>query len=162
MIQKVESGSVYINNIKLNHNNIAIIRNQIGYISQEISFKNLTINELIDEIHSYKLNRHIDFSYQNIVNALNKFNLEKSILFNSFNTLSGGEKQRIALAIMTLLDKKLWILDEITSAIDSQNSKLILDFIVKSDITAVIVTHDHLWKKVPSLHYKPWSFYGSK
>lgn len=58
-------------------------------------------------------------------------------------TLSGGQRQRLALARMLLMDAPILLLDEPTSAVDSQNEQLILDAIESSaeDRTLVVVAH---------------------
>ncbi|NLZ56796.1 MAG: ATP-binding cassette domain-containing protein, partial [Corynebacterium sp.] len=58
-------------------------------------------------------------------------------------SLSGGQRQRLALARMLLMDTPVLLLDEPTSAVDSQNEQLILDSIdaIASDRTLVVVAH---------------------
>ena len=58
-------------------------------------------------------------------------------------TLSGGQRQRLALARMLLMDTPILLLDEPTSAVDSQNEQLILDAIDASaeGRTLVVVAH---------------------
>ena len=57
--------------------------------------------------------------------------------------LSGGQKQRIAIARIILKDPTVYLLDEITSALDTKTEKAIYDEIFKiaSRRTAIIVTH---------------------
>lgn len=57
--------------------------------------------------------------------------------------LSGGEKQRLALARMLLDDTQLAVLDESTSAIDNINEEEILDRILKktADRTLILIAH---------------------
>ncbi len=58
-------------------------------------------------------------------------------------SLSGGQRQRLALARMLLMDAPILLLDEPTSAVDSQNEQLILDSIdaASADRTLVVVAH---------------------
>ncbi|MCF0135576.1 MAG: ATP-binding cassette domain-containing protein [Lachnospiraceae bacterium] len=69
------------------------------------------------------------------------------------STLSGGEQQRIAIAIALANDPKLLLADEPTGSVDVKTSDFILDVFRKLNqelgLTIVIVTHDrHLAKKV--------------
>ncbi|MCQ8105049.1 ABC transporter ATP-binding protein/permease [Methylomonas sp. SURF-2] len=59
--------------------------------------------------------------------------------------LSGGEKQRLALARALLRQPELLVLDEATSALDSDNQQLIFEAIraLKGQLTVVIVTHHY-------------------
>ena len=57
--------------------------------------------------------------------------------------LSGGEKQRIAIARTLLLNPKILILDEATSQLDSNSQNTILSLIkkLKKDMTIIMITH---------------------
>ena len=71
---------------------------------------------------------------------------------NSFlNQLSGGEQQRIAIAIALANDPKILLADEPTGAVDVKTGTYILDMFKKINrelgLTIVIVTHDRLLSK---------------
>ena len=61
-------------------------------------------------------------------------------------TLSGGQRQALALVIATMSDIRLLILDEHTAALDPKSSETIMtltnDLIVRRNITTVMVTHN--------------------
>ena len=60
--------------------------------------------------------------------------------------LSGGEKQRVAIARSLINDPKIIFADEPTGNLDSKNSKILFDLFFKLrddyDCSVVIVTHD--------------------
>lgn len=147
-LKKPKSGEIYINNILLNENNIDNLRQNIGYLSQKMSFRNLKILSLIKEILSYKNNSNIKFNLEKIKSILLFLNLNIDILSKEINSLSGGEKQRIGFLIALILDKDIWIFDEITSSLDMDLKEKIISYIGDTDKTVIMVTHD----KVPSLN----------
>ncbi|MEG1903712.1 MAG: ATP-binding cassette domain-containing protein, partial [Bacteroidales bacterium] len=56
--------------------------------------------------------------------------------------ISGGERQRLMIAIALLLNKKILLLDEPTSAIDPQTREKMTEFLQSLDVTMLSVTHD--------------------
>lgn len=74
-------------------------------------------------------------------------------LHSRLQQLSGGEQQRVAIAIALANEPELLLADEPTGAVDNETSNLILDIFRKINrelgVTIVIVTHDlSLAKKV--------------
>lgn len=81
---------------------------------------------------------------ENIKKTLRYVNLEnheKSLTYS----LSGGEKQRLAIASVLAMEPKILVLDEPTSMLDDQSKKQILDIILKlnkeKNITVILITH---------------------
>lgn len=70
---------------------------------------------------------------------------------NRLNQLSGGEQQRVAIAIALANNPKLLLADEPTGSVDVKTSNYLLDIFRKLNeelgLTIVIVTHDRLLSK---------------
>lgn len=141
------SGEIYVDGIQLNENNINNIRERIGYLSQKMTFRNLSVISLIKEILSYKSNNKIKFDFEKIEKILDFLNLETDILAKEISQLSGGEKQRIGFLVAVILDRDIWVFDEITSSLDMDLKEKVMDYIGDTNKTVIMITHD----KVPAL-----------
>ncbi|MDO4813484.1 MAG: ABC transporter ATP-binding protein [Gemella sp.] len=76
---------------------------------------------------------------------VDKLNL-RHLLDKHPNMLSGGEKQRVAIASALMTGKKIIILDEPTSGLDYKNMNelaILLKDIAKKDVIILIITHDY-------------------
>lgn len=60
--------------------------------------------------------------------------------------LSGGQQQRVAIARAMIKNPKLLLCDELTGALDSKSSRMVLSFIQKVNLqfgtTILIITHN--------------------
>jgi cobalt/nickel transport system ATP-binding protein len=56
--------------------------------------------------------------------------------------LSGGEKQRAAIASILILDREILLLDEPTAALDPRSRKNIISLVKALDCTRIIASHD--------------------
>ena len=73
---------------------------------------------------------------------LSYFSLEDQVLEKGTN-LSGGEKQRLALARLFLRDASVWLLDEPTSSLDAITEQEIMEEIEKATKYQTVVTIRH-------------------
>ena len=72
--------------------------------------------------------------------------LPKDTLEKNVDTLSGGERQRLALILGILLDRDIWILDEITTGLDLELKTKMVDLVLGYDKTILVVSHDDIYK----------------
>lgn len=76
--------------------------------------------------------------------SLERVELDKQ-LTGSCRTLSGGEKQRLCLARVMLMDASVYLLDEPSAALDQKTEHFIIDnlakFVMKKNKQLVMITH---------------------
>jgi putative ABC transport system ATP-binding protein len=140
-------GEIFLKEKKLQRSNLPYFRKYIGYVSQDVDFRNHGVWDLLVEIFSYKQNRGLEMNRGKVLAIMEYFNLSKSLLEKEVNQLSGGERQRLGLIICILLDRPLWLLDEVTSGLDKEMKEKVVDYVLKQDKTVLIISHDKIWHK---------------
>ncbi|NOZ07789.1 MAG: ATP-binding cassette domain-containing protein [FCB group bacterium] len=142
----VTSGSITIDGIDIRKLSLSSLRGLMGIVTQETILFNDTIGNNIAYGSPDKTPDQIRRAAR-MANAL-EF-IEQ--LPEKFDTpagekgarLSGGEKQRIAIARAILKDPEILILDEATSALDSEAERKVqeaIDLLVK-DRTVIVIAH---------------------
>ncbi len=144
---KPDSGEIYIDNMLLTSQSVREIRQKIAYLPQEISIPPMKVIDFIKGVLAYQSNSKIVYNELKIKKMLHDLRLAPDTLVQSTSSLSGGEKQRIGILIMQLLDREIFLLDEVTSALNSELKTFILDYFLKMDKTVIIVSHDQVWQK---------------
>ncbi|OBU13954.1 ABC transporter [Photobacterium aquimaris] len=69
----------------------------------------------------------------------------KTTLDKQVAILSGGEKQRLAIARAVLMQRPVWLMDEPTSALDPAARNTIIELIASLNVICISVSHDPLW-----------------
>ena len=122
------------------------IREMIGYVPQEpylynasiaenIAYgkENVTIEEIVEVAKAANAHEFI----------LNQENGYETIVGERGNKLSGGEKQRIAIARAILKNAPILILDEATSALDNETERLVSEALDRLMVgrTTIMIAH---------------------
>lgn len=141
-------GSVMLDGVDMRQIDPNFLRNQVVLLSQSPRLFLGTLRENMD------LARTDGYSTdQDLLVALRRFGLDRIIrshprgldmpLGEDGLGLSGGQKQIIALARMTLRDPKVILLDEPTTGLDQATERMALNSVAEwaKDRTMVVVTH---------------------
>lgn len=118
---------------------INLKNNKVGYLEQNIK----------EEYKNQKVYNYIfidDIDYYNKINNFYKYleilNLKDNILDKYMNTLSGGEKIKVAILKLLLNESDVLLLDEPTNDLDIETLLWLENFINKVDIPIIYISHD--------------------
>ena len=121
------------------------IQRSIGYLSQKFSlYRDLTIDENIEffaEIHNVK-------DFHGIRNELLEFTRLKNFRNRLADKLSGGMKQKLALACSLIHKPKILLLDEADASLDKKTAKNVLKTLtefIKTNKSSIIRVQHHDW-----------------
>ncbi len=144
---KPDAGRVFINNQELTSDSVKELRQLIAYLPQEIHIPKMQVEEFIKSVLNYQSNQKVKYDKVELINMLEDLKLPPETLEQSTDSLSGGERQRVAIIIMQLLNREIFLLDEITSALNSELKNFIVQYFMKMQQTIIVVSHDEIWHK---------------
>jgi len=149
-LQSIKSGSVYFQQQPLNAATVHMIRSRIAYIGQEPVLGADTVRESLLLPFKFKAHRDAYPADSQLIAALHRLKLNPAMLGQACSRISGGEKQRIALARGLLLGKSLYLLDEVTSALDIESKQAVFEVFSDPQLTVLSIAHDSDWLKLCS------------
>ena len=144
-------GEIFINDLNIVELDLPSFRDKIALLSQEVVIFNASLRDNLTWFNNIKVSDKEIYSIMEKLNLIHliddkSFTLE-SVISDISETISGGEKQRIALARCLLCNPKIILLDEITSSLDEKNSEIILNIIkdIAKKKLVVAISHDPIW-----------------
>ncbi|MCP3953998.1 MAG: ATP-binding cassette domain-containing protein [Desulfobacterales bacterium] len=153
---KIAAGKVTCGDFDVTPRHIRAIRNNIFYLSQDIDFRNAPVASVLDEIFSFEPNRNITAGGDNQRQLMQMLDLGDEILGQNMQELSGGEKQRLGLLVGFLLNRRVWLLDEPTSSLDEKLKDIVLNHVMSSGKTVIIISHDDIWRRNSAIRIERW------
>jgi ATP-binding cassette subfamily B protein len=139
-------GTILLDDHDLRHVTLDSLSEQIGMVTQETHLFH-------DTIRTNLLYARLDATQQQLESAARAANIHDFIinLPDGYDTivgergyrLSGGEKQRVALARVILKNPRILVLDEATSHLDSESEMLIQEALkrVMAGRTSIVIAH---------------------
>lgn len=157
-LEEPTSGNIYVEGqnlwkmkkgnklVRANEEHLSKIRGNIGMVFQHFNlFPHMTIlqNCMTAPIHVQKKSK--EEAEKLSIEMLEKVGLEDK-LDNYPNQLSGGQKQRVAMARALVMQPKIMLFDEVTSALDPELVEEVLEVIRdiadQGDMAMALVTHE--------------------
>ena len=142
---KYSKGNILIDDYELSDLNLNSFYDNVTYVSQEAPIfdgtlrENLVFDKEIEDDEIYKVLKLVclDTFVERLENGLETELGEKGI------RMSGGERQRVALARLFFDNSKIIILDEATSAMDNITEKMVMENVINllKNKTLIVIAH---------------------
>jgi ABC-type polar amino acid transport system ATPase subunit len=146
-LEPVQAGEIWIEGVRLDHHrtNIRQVRAEVGIVFQSFNlFPHLTALQNVMLAPRVVRKRPEPEVREEALALLAKVGLQTKIA--AYPTqLSGGQQQRVAIARALAMQPKLMLFDEVTSALDPELVREVLDVmkqLVREGMTMIIVTHE--------------------
>ena len=142
-IERSQGGEISIGNRQLSTIPEESLFRSISYIQQEVFIFDGSIYENITLFQKYSEEEmELAIEKSGLKNLISEKGLDYPCGENGA-ALSGGERQRINIARSLLRKTPILLADEITAALDKENSYLVLDSLLSlENITEILVLHD--------------------
>jgi len=143
-LETADAGEIFFQKTKINQKNAAsFLKNDVGFIFQ--NFNVLEDFSILDNLKVAQSIRKKVFDKEKALKLLQDVGLFKDVLTKT-SLLSGGEKQRLAIARALLHEPKLILADEPTGSLDQSQAlvieELLFSCVKKHNAGLILVTHD--------------------
>ena len=146
-LEPVQSGEIWIDGIRLDHHrtNIRAVRAEVGIVFQSFNlFPHLTVIKNVMLAPVVVRKRPEGEVRKEALAMLAKVGLQDKV--DAYpSQLSGGQQQRVAIARALAMQPKLMLFDEVTSALDPELVREVLDVmkqLARDGMTMIVVTHE--------------------
>ena len=141
-----DKGEIFIDGILINYSSINTIRDYIGVIFQNPDNQYVATTLKEDIIFGLE-NHNVDpKKMDEIVEKISKECMVEDLLNKEPSAMSGGQKQKGAIAGMLAIEPKILILDEASSMLDPVSKRELNELIFKlkeeKQLTVISITHD--------------------
>ena len=145
-IRQTERGTIFIDGVDIQDIPLSVLRSNIGFVEQEpFLFSDYLRNNIAygvdtpndDEIREAAHNADLLSQIEEFPDGLQTFLGERGI------TISGGQRQRSALARAIIIKPKILILDDAFANVDTQTEDTILSRLaeIMKDRTTILISH---------------------
>lgn len=138
------SGQYLIDEKIIDESNFSEVRKNFAYVDQDVSLRKMIVKHYLQEISKFNSNNlkgTLDFD------LCKYFDFDLALLEKDMQKLSGGERQRLAIIIAIMLKRPMFLLDEITSALDVDLKSKVVTYFSECDEGVISISHDSTWQE---------------
>lgn len=151
--QSFDSGSIIYNNKIVLDSDFRNLRNNFAYVNQDVTLRQGNVRGVLKEISEFSNNTYNgDFDDK----LADYFDFSVSLLDKNVEELSGGERQRLGIIIAIMLDRPIFLLDEVTSSLDRALKEKTVSYFAESHKTVISISHDSQWSENSKFRKVEW------
>ena len=145
-LQTPTSGRIYLDEKPIDHFEVPVLRRQVAYLQQTPIMVPGSVTDNLLLSYQFRISRvQSQPTTDQLKQLLSDFLLDQVSLSDGAETLSVGQKQRLALIRILLMKPKVLLCDEPTSALDQASKAVVEDQIQhlnqEQQVTVFLVTH---------------------
>ena len=145
-LQTPTSGRIYLDGKPIDHFEVPVLRRQVAYLQQTPIMVPGSVKDNLLLSYQFRVSRvQLQPATDQLKQLLSDFLLDQVSLNDDAETLSVGQKQRLALIRILLMKPRVLLCDEPTSALDQSSKAVVEDQIQhlnrEQQVTVFLVTH---------------------
>jgi len=138
-----DEGDILIGGEELTSRSVWALRTRLAHVAQEPEMGEGTVRSVLERPFAYHANAGLQENLARTPELFSRFLLPAKLLDEDVATLSGGEKQRVAIISALLLERDILLLDEASSALDKTAREAIATHLASLDgLTILSISHD--------------------
>lgn len=114
-----------------------------GAIQSKLEFNYFPLNvKNKEQLTLYALEEHLQFDQWELERELNLMQVDTNLIWQPFNTLSGGEQTKVLLALSFINKDAFPLIDEPTNHLDEKSRIQVVRYLQKHSQGYIVVSHD--------------------
>lgn len=140
-----DNGVVSFNGKPLEPEHLQHFRTHTAWLPQQLDLGEGKVEEVFYYPFGFKANALKKTTEDKVLSTFARLGLSRDIWGTNFRNLSTGQRQRVGIALIHLLDKAVYLLDEPTSALDEVSKEKIKELLFDKKRIIISTSHDPWW-----------------
>lgn len=139
------AGEIRVGQWVMNEHTCSAIRKNVAYLPQDLALPYETVDIAVKQVLRIGGVKHVQSAMLMLRENMTKLGLDGEVLDKRVTEISGGQRQRLMLTALSLLNREVWLLDEPTAALDATSRNHVINFLIEQQHkgkTIVAVSHD--------------------